>query len=345
MENYPLVSIIIITLNEEKNIIKCLESICDMNYPKNKIDLICVDSNSIDNSVKLIKDFPINKKLIVIENPLKAPSFGINIGLNYCKGEFVQIIGGDMMLEKNWLRFASNFFKTSGNNKLLYINGLIEEISDNEKKSIFKILYRLNLGGVKNDSVQCARGGGLFRIDLIRKYNIRYDDNLQTDDEVDIGIRASIKGFIFKNTPQIMVYHESEYKNNLDSLRSYISKLVILGKSRFLLLKKYFGKPEMKLFLKYIKLPLFFILLLVLSIISLILVFFFLRNFFYFFILFLFIVYITTFLFVSYKISKRKKVNLFISMLYVLNIFLLEFLISTSAMFFYLFKNFFIIRK
>ncbi|MBM3283586.1 glycosyltransferase [Candidatus Gottesmanbacteria bacterium] len=46
--NFPLVSIVIPTLNEEKNIGRCLESILDQTY-KN-IEIIVVDNNSKDKT-------------------------------------------------------------------------------------------------------------------------------------------------------------------------------------------------------------------------------------------------------------------------------------------------------
>ena len=48
----PLVSVVITTKNEQKNIEKCLESIALQKYPS--IEIIVVDNNSIDNTKKII---------------------------------------------------------------------------------------------------------------------------------------------------------------------------------------------------------------------------------------------------------------------------------------------------
>ena len=44
----PLVSVIITTKNEEKNIANCIESVLRQTYPCDKIEIIVVDNNYID---------------------------------------------------------------------------------------------------------------------------------------------------------------------------------------------------------------------------------------------------------------------------------------------------------
>lgn len=55
MTNLPLVSVIIPTLNEEKNIGRCLESIRKQTYPKDKIEIIVVDNDSTDKTREIVR--------------------------------------------------------------------------------------------------------------------------------------------------------------------------------------------------------------------------------------------------------------------------------------------------
>ena len=48
--NYPLVSIVIPTLNSKEDIVKCLDSIQNLDYSKNKIELIIWDNGSTDGT-------------------------------------------------------------------------------------------------------------------------------------------------------------------------------------------------------------------------------------------------------------------------------------------------------
>jgi len=53
--NFPLVSIIITTKNEERNIANCLKSILQQTYPSDKIEIIVVDNNSKFSSALILK--------------------------------------------------------------------------------------------------------------------------------------------------------------------------------------------------------------------------------------------------------------------------------------------------
>ncbi len=53
----PLVSAIITTKNEERNIENCLQSIKNQTYPQEKIEIIVVDNHSSDSTGKIAKKF------------------------------------------------------------------------------------------------------------------------------------------------------------------------------------------------------------------------------------------------------------------------------------------------
>ncbi|MBU2406501.1 MAG: glycosyltransferase, partial [Nanoarchaeota archaeon] len=51
----PMVSIVVPAYNEEKNIPKIIESFNDIDYPKEKLELIIVDDGSKDNTYAIAK--------------------------------------------------------------------------------------------------------------------------------------------------------------------------------------------------------------------------------------------------------------------------------------------------
>ena len=55
--SYPLVSVIITTKNEERNIANCLESILNQNLNSLSIKTIVVDNNSTDKTKEIIRSF------------------------------------------------------------------------------------------------------------------------------------------------------------------------------------------------------------------------------------------------------------------------------------------------
>lgn len=109
-----LVSIIIPTFNEEKNIERCLASISKESY-KN-FEVILVDDNSSDNTVLNAKS--ISRKLQI---GVRVKSFNVhqergvvrNVGARLAKGDYLFFIDADMELGKNVLRDSSKLINDS----------------------------------------------------------------------------------------------------------------------------------------------------------------------------------------------------------------------------------------
>jgi glycosyltransferase involved in cell wall biosynthesis len=65
MESLSKISIIIPIYNEEKYIAKCLDSIIESDFDKDKIEVLLVDGGSTDKTVEIIKSI---KKSILFLN-------------------------------------------------------------------------------------------------------------------------------------------------------------------------------------------------------------------------------------------------------------------------------------
>lgn len=94
MKANPKVSVIITTKNEEKNIIKCLRSIKNQDYP-GKTETILVDNHSEDKTVNLAKLY-VSKTIIAG----KERSNQRNIGAKAASGSWLLFIDADMELSK-----------------------------------------------------------------------------------------------------------------------------------------------------------------------------------------------------------------------------------------------------
>jgi glycosyltransferase involved in cell wall biosynthesis len=100
------ISIIIPTLNEGTNLIRCLESISKQNF--RDYEIIISDSNSKDNTKKIAKDYGAT----VIEGPKKGPGFARNLGAKYSNGNILLFIDADTILnERDTLQCIYNIMK------------------------------------------------------------------------------------------------------------------------------------------------------------------------------------------------------------------------------------------
>lgn len=99
-KNYPLVSVVIPTLNSRDVLKKCLNSIKNQNYPNESIEIIISDGGSTDNTIKIAKEYG----ALVTENKLKTGEAGKAVGIKNASGDFIALIDSDNILpNENWL--------------------------------------------------------------------------------------------------------------------------------------------------------------------------------------------------------------------------------------------------
>lgn len=98
----PLISIITVNFNGIRFLNNLFNSIINLNYPPEKIQIIMVDNNSRDGSVEFVKNkFPQVDIVALKEN--KGYAGGNNEGFYRSKGRYVALINNDCVVDKNWL--------------------------------------------------------------------------------------------------------------------------------------------------------------------------------------------------------------------------------------------------
>ncbi len=102
MSRWPSISVIIPTYNSEKVLERCLESIKEQDYPKERIEVIVVDGGSRDATIDIAEAFGskvLNKS--DQENPEKRKA----LGLAQAKNDLVAFIDSDNILpHREWLK-------------------------------------------------------------------------------------------------------------------------------------------------------------------------------------------------------------------------------------------------
>lgn len=101
----PFVSIVMPAYNEEKRINKCLSSIGDLKYPKEKIEIIVVDDGSHDNTLDIAHKYHAR---VIRQNHLGCAS-ARNRGAEYAKGELIGFIDADDICKSEWLSESIKF--------------------------------------------------------------------------------------------------------------------------------------------------------------------------------------------------------------------------------------------
>lgn len=108
LDSMPLVSVIIATKNEEKNIENCIKSIKNQTYPSDKIELIVVDNNSTDRTKEIAERFSI----VYNRGPKRASQ--LNFGVRESKGKYILYPDADMILSEKIVEECVNKCENEG---------------------------------------------------------------------------------------------------------------------------------------------------------------------------------------------------------------------------------------
>jgi len=99
----PFVSIVIPAYNEEKTILQTIKSACNLDYPKNKLEIIVVDDGSNDKTYKIAKSLKSDiVKVFSKSNGGKASA--LNLGIKHARGEIVVTMDADTYVSSDALK-------------------------------------------------------------------------------------------------------------------------------------------------------------------------------------------------------------------------------------------------
>ncbi len=131
----PFVSVIVAARNEEKNILRCLNALVALDYPKEKIEILVGDDDSGDKTFELITDFAAqhqNIHVTRITESFPGQKAKANVLAQLCKkakGEFLFFTDADIQVPYSWIEEMLAGFSPN--------TGLVSGITIIEGESLF----------------------------------------------------------------------------------------------------------------------------------------------------------------------------------------------------------------
>ena len=205
----PKISLIVPTKNEETVIRRCLDGIINIDYPKDKMQIIVVDGKSDDNTYKICSEFsekyPENIK-IISEKTAKGKPAALNLALPYIDGEIVGVFDADSFPEKEVLSKVASYFNDK---KIAALQGRTTSI--NEKSTALtrviameeRAWFQALLAGREKLQLFVPLAGScqFVRRELLEELG-GWDENSLTED-VELALRLVEKKHIIKYAPDV----------------------------------------------------------------------------------------------------------------------------------------------
>lgn len=241
--NFPIVSIVMPVFNEEKNLAACLDSVLNLEYPDDKLEIILVDNGSTDNS-RLIAN---NYQITLLERPDVKVGAVRNFGVEHSKGDIIVFLDADCLVEPWWLKEGVRLIEEEKNNAVGGLFLLRENPSWIEKNWILnssrsysyqntfigacifieKEAFK-SVGGF-NEKLNAGEDCFLTNALVDKGCKIKIDPNLSV---VHLGYPNTISGFLRRQ-----IWHSADSFKRLSNILSDMTLLlVVLFTFSFLLL-------------------------------------------------------------------------------------------------------------
>ena len=219
-EYQPTFSIIIPAYNEEKVIINRLKNLEELNYPKDKYEIIVVESGSEDRTYQIVDSYIKNRshKYPVIkllrEKERKGKPSAVNFGKKYSNGEIILVSDANSIFDKNVLKELAPHFKDPD---VGAVGGRYVPIKDNPQEAGVDFYwdweFLMRLGESQLHSTCVIHG----EINAWRKELVELNPNLISDDLM-IPLEVVSRGKKVKYEPKAIVY-EKVPSNKIDEIK------------------------------------------------------------------------------------------------------------------------------
>ena len=240
MADYPNVTIVIPAYNEERNIKETMESVLNLDYQKDKLELIVVNDGSCDNTKEIVESVMMehpDSGIKLINQGNKGKGAALNAALKIAKGEFFTTMDSDSLIRKDALKKIIPKFDDSGVAAVLPLmkvwnpKNLLQRIQWCEY--LINLFYKRLMAIL--DCVHVAPGPfSTYRKDTIKNLGGFDEKNLVEDLEITLRLQK-------KHYKILQTFSTEVYTKVPDTLRKFYNQRNRWYKGTFLNAFKYRG--------------------------------------------------------------------------------------------------------
>lgn len=209
----PKVSMVIATWNEEDSIGGKLENTLKLDYPKNKLEILVVDSGSTDRTRDMVKKFIRKSRRIklVTQKKRRGKSCALNKAFKFATGDIVVISDADCRLKKDILLKSMPYFSDDTVGALTGRESIInsgENLATRTEKTYRNFYYLIRGAESRLNSTYVFDGPfAAFRKNLLTKL-----DNSIVADDSQLALNIKKQGYRTISIPEAIYYEYAPSK-------------------------------------------------------------------------------------------------------------------------------------
>ncbi len=190
IKEFPFVSVVIPVYNKESVIKHTVNSVLNLDYPKDKIEIICINDGSTDESLRILKEY---KNIRIIDKKNEGKSIALNQGIKFAKGKFIMCLDADTIVQRDLLKKCLSYFNDKE------VNIVIPTLKPYKPKNLLEKIQLVEYSIASftrkitsfNSGLTAAPGCSIFRAEFLKKSKGFEQNNITEDFEM--ALRAQSK--------------------------------------------------------------------------------------------------------------------------------------------------------
>jgi cellulose synthase/poly-beta-1,6-N-acetylglucosamine synthase-like glycosyltransferase len=208
LKSFPGVTIVIPAYNEEETLAGTIDSVLNLDYPKDKLKIIIVDDGSTDKTPIIGKKYAKLENVSFYSKPNGGKHTALNLALDKCTTEYVGSLDADSYVDKNALKRIMLYFEDDEQimavtpaMKIYNPQTVLQHIQRVE--FLIGILLRKVFSFL--ESIHVTPGPfTIYKKEFFKKYGY-YRKAHQTED-IEIALRIQAKNYRIENCVDAFVY-------------------------------------------------------------------------------------------------------------------------------------------
>ena len=237
------ISIVIPTYNRNDGLRKCLDSLFDLDYPKDRFEIIVVDDGAEGGAKKVFDELKINhSNLRYFTQGHKGPAAARNLGAKASVGEIVGFIDDDCAVYSDWARLMVESHRT--NPQIITVGGLTSTSSQRTAVLASQFLSTCSIEtyiNARQEVIFFPTCNVSFKKWIFDKHKFNETFPLPGGEDLEFFWRLFKAGFRFIWDKNIKVVH---YRD--DSTASFIKQAYIYGRGNILVQHLHRDQPLLK---------------------------------------------------------------------------------------------------
>ncbi len=237
----PTVSIIIPVYNAEKNIDALIKSLLNLDYPKELLEIILIDNNSIDKTREIIKLYPVK---LLEERKIQSSYAARNKGIKNAKNEIIAFTDSDCIVTSQWI---GEGVKSLVSESADLVGGKVEFVYSKHKTAaeLYDSITNIQTESVIKDRNAATTANLFVKSSLFERIGL-FTDSVKSGDDIRWTSEATRTGFLLVYAPNAIVKHptrrlkellKKNYRVGTGIIELYISMRKPLSKRIFLILR------------------------------------------------------------------------------------------------------------